>query len=507
MMGLIRAIVFVIAALRSADAGRILLMPYDHKAHAVFYSILGKELQSRGHHVDMLVAARSAEIPRKAGIGVIVVEFEEYSNFASLTNLSLSEQQQYGVRILNAHFRRVMSDVTLIERVRQQAYDLCVIDALHPNLPMYLLPYKLDIRIVSLHVLVTPWNVRVPALPSVEGFIGFFDFFEVATFYDRLTNTLFYILSQLMYTFPHWSLGVHDSYFDEFAPEKPNIGFDKLFRQSEIHLVAQDPICTDQHRVSAPHYQYIGGIGVQDGKPLPEKLQKFMDSATDGAIIVSMGSGIETIPDGILDKMLDAFADLKQRVVIRHSGKTPRKPSSNVLVQTWLPQNDLVAHERTLIFVTHCGNFGQLEAVHHGVPMLMLPLRFEQRYNAARASRRNYGLTLDPWSFTSEEMRNAINELIENPKYRQNIGKCSAIQHSMPLPKDTAAFWIEHALRFGGDHLRPYYIDMPLWKFFLLDVIMFLAIMALICLYCSQRIARFVFDRTFSRKFTSACAS
>ena len=283
-------------------------------------------------------------------------------------------------------------------------------------------------------------------------------------------------------------------------PEKPNIGFWKLVRQSELHLVTQDVYCIDQHRVSAPHLQYVGGIGAMEGKPLPTPLQSFMDAADDGVILVAMGSSMDVIPHATLNKMLRVFARLKQRVIIRHSGDTHTMPTKNVLMQDWLPQNDILAHNNTRIFVTHCGNNGQLEAVYHGVPMLMLPLRHEQKYNARRAERRNYGLTLDPWSFSEDEFARAIHRLLTDPTFRTSIARCSAIQRSMPLPKDRAAFWIEHVLRFGGDHLRPYYIDMPLWQFFLLDVLVFLVLTSLVTVTCMCWNAKRIFRALCVRK-------
>ncbi len=36
----------------------------------------------------------------------------------------------------------------------------------------------------------------------------------------------------------------------------------------------------------------IGGVHIQPSKPLPKDLQDFLDSATQGAILVSFGSGI-----------------------------------------------------------------------------------------------------------------------------------------------------------------------------------------------------------------------
>ena len=37
--------------------------------------------------------------------------------------------------------------------------------------------------------------------------------------------------------------------------------------------------------------------------------------------------------------------------------------------------------------------------------------------------------------------------------------------------RQTAAFWIEHVLQFGGQHLRPTSMDLTWWQFYCLDTL------------------------------------
>jgi UDP:flavonoid glycosyltransferase YjiC (YdhE family) len=49
------------------------------------------------------------------------------------------------------------------------------------------------------------------------------------------------------------------------------------------------------------------------------------------------------------------------------------KEMENVLFLPWLPQNDLLGHPKTKLFITHCGKNGIFEALYHGIPMIGFP--------------------------------------------------------------------------------------------------------------------------------------
>ena len=82
---------------------------------------------------------------------------------------------------------------------------------------------------------------------------------------------------------------------------------------------------------------------------------------------------------------------MKYTAIIRHVGPTPEHTPDNVHIMSSLPQNDILSHSKTRLFVTHMGNNGQIEAVYHGVPMLMIPLCCDQFTNAKKAEARSYG--------------------------------------------------------------------------------------------------------------------
>ena len=69
-----------------------------------------------------------------------------------------------------------------------------------------------------------------------------------------------------------------------------------------------------------------------------------------------------------------------------------------------LPVVDLV--------ITHGGNNTVTEAFHHGKPMIVLPLFWDQVDNAQRVHETGFGRRLSTYGFQDEELTGAIDELL-----------------------------------------------------------------------------------------------
>ncbi|KAL1215503.1 UDP-glycosyltransferase 72C1 [Cardamine amara subsp. amara] len=63
-------------------------------------------------------------------------------------------------------------------------------------------------------------------------------------------------------------------------------------------------------------------------------------------------------------------------------GFVDRTKYIGLVVRTWAPQEEILAHESTGGFVTHCGWNSVLESIVNGVPMVAWPLYSEQKMNA-----------------------------------------------------------------------------------------------------------------------------
>lgn len=119
------------------------------------------------------------------------------------------------------------------------------------------------------------------------------------------------------------------------------------------------------------------------------------------------------------------------------------------------------------------------ETIYHGVPVLAVPVFGDQDANADRVENNGFGLKLAFRDFTEEKFEKSINELLYNTKYRENVLSRSKLYHDRPEhPLKTAVYWIEYVIRHrGAPHLRVAGVNLPLYKYYMLDVfvVIFLA--------------------------------
>ena len=120
--------------------------------------------------------------------------------------------------------------------------------------------------------------------------------------------------------------------------------------------------------------------------------------------------------------------------------------------------------------------------------MIGFPFGVDQHHNAARMVAHGFGLRRNPNNVTSEELLDTINEVLSVDSYKRNIHKASQIMRSRTMnAHEEAAYWVEHVLQFGSEHLKSHAMDMPLYQYLMLDVLIVtgaIAILLTILIYC-----------------------
>lgn len=136
-------------------------------------------------------------------------------------------------------------------------------------------------------------------------------------------------------------------------------------------------------------------------------------------IYISQGTVYNEKPD-FFNLCFAAFANTPWKVVLsigNNVDQTKLDPiPSNFLVRTYVPQLEVLAH--TDICITHGGMMTIMEALAHGVPLIVAPLPVSDiTVNARRVEELGLGVMLDEQALTAESLRNAALRISNDPAF------------------------------------------------------------------------------------------
>ena len=88
----------------------------------------------------------------------------------------------------------------------------------------------------------------------------------------------------------------------------------------------------------------------------------------------------------------------------------------NVKLMSWLPQNDILGHPKTRLFIGHAGLNGILETTYHAVPIICSPFFGDQFDNAHMAKFAGFGEVVNLAATSSGEFVNLIRKVLGQPR-------------------------------------------------------------------------------------------
>ncbi|GJQ84873.1 hypothetical protein Trydic_g18401 [Trypoxylus dichotomus] len=106
---------------------------------------------------------------------------------------------------------------------------------------------------------------------------------------------------------------------------------------------------------------------------------------------------------------------------------------------------------------------GTSEALYCAVPILGVPLFADQMLNIQNNVGKGIGIGIPYTEITENKLMDAIQSLLNNPKYKASVEKISRLFKDRPMSAlDTAIYWVEYVVRHNGaPHLRSMGADLP----------------------------------------------
>ena len=461
---------------KAATVGNILAITMQGDSRYRTMIGLGKELKQFGYKLTVILPAGHQIEKTMADSGIDVIVSEGLTKYTPIFNKAVAGLAEYGfsgitgavpsVQDFDKFCPYLVGDKILMETLQKRRFGAVIIDTVLANLCVSVIPYKLSIPFIHFGRIFQLEQMRTLVHPGVYPVTFFLPLSDKMTFTERVYNSLVYTVLMVLpdKINPRNVVG-------KFAPEMPHLTNAQLQAKTELYLLETDEIM-DHHLPTPPDMKLVGGVETGPATPLTGDLKSFMDSATSGAVIVSFGTIIKYIPESFFNKLTKAFNQEESLKFVFHLYDNDTKTVRNVMTMPWIPQNDLLGHKNTKIFISHCGSNGQYEALYHGVPMIGIPVFGDQPYNALRMERKGFGIFLNVVDFTPMSLRSAIQEVLTNQSYQESIRKASVIFKNRPMtPGKRAAWWIDHVIKYGGSQLHSEARNLPLYQFLLHDVL------------------------------------
>ncbi|KAH8407726.1 hypothetical protein KR222_011450 [Zaprionus bogoriensis] len=474
------------------SAGSRILAPFffPGKSHFMMTNALIRELVQRGHEVTFITPFSLAK--EQLGANYTEILIPQYNFWPSLLKMSQAKtvldmtdvstltfiRMAYVMGLESTEFAFEQPEVLKLIQAKDKVgkYDLLLAEQFF-NEGALLLGHLYQIPIVTISTfgfanymsslvgIVTPWSYVAH---------GWKPYTDRMTFTERLDSVYNSFTEELLRTF--WYYPAQDAILQKhFANQIPNLPSAKQLERNISAILLNTYMPLEAPRPISFNMIPVGGLHIQPEKPLPKALQSFLDEAEHGVIYFSLGSQVRSadLPPEKLKIFLNVFRSLKQRILWKfEDDKLPNLPA-NVMVRSWMPQNDILAHPNVKVFISHGGLFGTQEAVHHGVPVLGMPVYADQYLNINKGKAAGFALGVDYRTVTEEELRYSLTELLENPKYRDNMKRASQVFRHRPLnAMDTAMFWIDYIIEHrGAPHMVSAGLDLSWYQFYLLDII------------------------------------
>ncbi len=163
------------------------------------------------------------------------------------------------------------------------------------------------------------------------------------------------------------------------------------------------------------HYAFVGPSVFSGALPNKKKERPLL--------YISMGTVINDRPD-FYKKCIEALTKLDADVVISSGSAVSREDlgelPNNIQVYPYVDQLDVLS--KADAFITHCGMNSVSESLYMAAPMILYPQTSEQKAVARRVTELGAGIVLEDDS--SEGIRSAVQEILNNPIYAKAAEEC-----------------------------------------------------------------------------------
>ncbi|GGN04256.1 glycosyl transferase [Dyadobacter beijingensis] len=188
------------------------------------------------------------------------------------------------------------------------------------------------------------------------------------------------------------------------------------------------------------HYRFPGPVIARRAGDVPFDWGR-LKSQTVPKILISIGTTFDhQFKKDFFSKVIEAFGGEDVFVVVVSDEALFESWPANFLVQQRIPQLELLPHLDGV--VCHAGHNTVSEALSNGLPLVVIPIAYDQSHVAGRVVANGCGVRLNFNRFKAPHLKNAVGDILNDPGYRAAAQRIRQSFEEAGGTK-TAALWLD----------------------------------------------------------------
>jgi MGT family glycosyltransferase len=144
-----------------------------------------------------------------------------------------------------------------------------------------------------------------------------------------------------------------------------------------------------------------------------------LNESNNPKILVSIGTTFDhEHKKNFFAKVIEAFGNEEITAVVVSDPDLFEEWPANFIVQRQVPQLDLLPHLDAV--VCHGGHNTVCETLFNGLPMVVIPIAYDQSHVAGRVVRTGAGERLNFNRFKAHHLKEAVNQVLNTPTYKES---------------------------------------------------------------------------------------
>ncbi len=165
------------------------------------------------------------------------------------------------------------------------------------------------------------------------------------------------------------------------------------------------------------HYRFVGPV-IHNRKAQAAFDWERFHKTERPRVLVSIGTTFDhEHKKNFFEKVIAALGDTDITVVVVSDASLFETVPDNFIIQRCVPQLELLPHLQAV--VCHGGHNTVCETLNNGLPMVVIPIAYDQSHVAGRVVRVGAGLRLNFNRFKAQHLKEAVTEILQQGSFRQ----------------------------------------------------------------------------------------